>query len=124
MAVFGHIELIKHVNSLWKKSNQVLFHYDTQYGQGPYYISTLAFRHNLMVNDPVIAVLFLVHEFNDAEPHEMFFKIAKEILPQLNTHKTVVLTDREAGIRSAIRLYIPEAKNLLCWFHMEKVSTQ
>ncbi|XP_047737331.1 uncharacterized protein LOC125178192 [Hyalella azteca] len=49
-----------------------------------------------------------------------FFRRLVSLLPKINSPATVIVTDREKGIRNAIKNVIPDCHNLLCWNHIIK----
>lgn len=66
-----------------------------------------------------LAVMF--HELTTEIHHQTFFNtICKHL--KFNAGRTIIVTDREMGIRNAIKNELPSATNLFCWNHIRKVK--
>ena len=68
-----------------------------------------------------ILVLALLHEFTDTEVHCKAFSTICSMIPEFQSPKTVVITDREGSILNAIKKIASLVKVLLCWKHIRQV---
>ncbi len=115
-----HPEMTRHVNSLIKSFNSLIFHYDTTFDVGTFYTSILSLRHPAFKKEPIIPVALMFHESTTEINHHTFFKSIEDHL-EFNKCKPIIVTDREIGIRNAIKQELPGARNLFCWNHIRKV---
>lgn len=113
-------DMNKHIKSLQHHFQHLVYHYDTTFGIGTFFTSILSIRHPLFKNEPVVTVAVMFHEKTNELSHEVFFKAVVENL-NLNTEKTIIVTDREKSIINAIKTTLPEAKNVFCWNHLRRV---
>ena len=95
-----------------------LLSYDTTFQLGDFYLSTLAFRHTLFKEAPVIPVAFLIHERKLQACHEELFNICCKLVPSLKKNKKPIVTDDEQAYVNTIRMHLPGAPHLRCWNHV------
>ena len=95
-----------------------LLSYDTTFQLGDFYVSTLAFRHTLFKEAPVIPVAFLIHERKLQACHDELFGICCKLVPTLKKTKKPIVTDEEQAYINTIGQYLPAAAHLRCWNHV------
>ena len=93
--------------------------YDTTYGMGDFYVSTLIARHCHFENAPAFVIGVLIHHSRDAESHEVFFRRMRKMSPCLDKENVVIVTDREAGTRKALKEVFTTTKLFSCWNHIK-----
>jgi hypothetical protein len=86
--------------------------YDTTYNMGNFSVSPLLARNSHFDGEPAFIIGSLIHALRDTESHELFFRRLVSLLPKINSPATVIVTDREKGIRNAIKNVIPDCHNL------------
>ena len=109
----------------------LLFHYDTTFNCGAYYVSTLSMRHDLMKHthdskqrggsgEPIVPVAFMVHQTRPTHLHRDFLQKMDFILNEASkgdfrAAKKVLVTDREfpEGIW-------PGVPTVYCWRHLSQ----
>lgn len=74
-------------------------------------------RHAFFLNEPTIPMLYLIHHRKFGAVHNEFFRICRQLCPQLE-HQ-IIITDREAGIISAINSQLPMIRHAFCWNHIQ-----
>ena len=85
-----------------------LLSYDTTFQLGDFYVSTLAFRHTLFKEAPVIPVAFLIHERKLQACHDELFGICCKLVPALKP----IVTDEE-------QTYVNTPKVTLLKYHLQ-----
>ena len=114
---------------LWRKlktDKVCCLSYDTTYLLGKFYVSVLIGKIDGFVEEPSIPLGFLIHDLRDTRSHCYFFHAMLDNISELNSDFTVIVTDREPGIRRAIKKNCPKVKNFFCWNHFKsdlKVET-
>ena len=98
--VVGSTDMLKHLKQLISHRQNVVLSYDTTFSVGEFYISPLLFRNPLFEGDPVMPVLFLIHERKLTSSHEALFKVLVDHCGKMSN--IPILTDMEAGIIRAI----------------------
>ncbi|OXA48756.1 hypothetical protein Fcan01_16436, partial [Folsomia candida] len=120
--VVAHPAMVAHTNDLLEifstKNEYVVFHYDTTYGVGGFYLSLMSMRYPLLEGNPIIVIGSCMHEASDTSSHSQMFQSLCQELPLLNSDTTIIRTDREAAISGAIRLNPPDAQSRYCWNHL------
>ena len=92
--------------------------HDTTFQLGDFYVSTLAFRHTLFKEAPVIPVAFLIHERKLQTCHDELFGTCCKLVPALKKTKKPIVTDEEQAYVNTIGQYLPAAAHLRCWNHV------
>ncbi len=110
-----------HLISLQNNFPSISFHYDTTFGVGTFFTSILSMRHPLFKNEPVVTIAVMFHEKTNQLAHETFLEAVTEKI-NLNSSKSILITDREKSIINSIKKCIPEAQNVFCWNHIRKVK--
>lgn len=110
----------------------MLFHYDTTYNVGPYYVSTLSLRHDMMkhigsrgrrgVGEPTVPIAYLIHNTRLQPNHRQFFNNLDERMNQKTKQEwgvtpKVLVTDQE------FRTTWKDVPVVLCWKHIAKNLT-
>ncbi len=121
LAVQMNPEVNRHVASLLKVYEQLVFHFDTTFDIGTFFTSILSLRHPVFKNEPILTVAVMYHETTNENAHNEFFQAVLEKL-DLNKSGVIIVTDREKSITNAIKTYLNDAKNAFCWNHIRKVS--
>ena len=94
-----------------------LMSYDTTFQLGDFYLSTLAFRHTIFHESPVIPACFLLHERKFLSSHEELFKVACKLVPSLSHTSCPIVTDEEQSFVSLLSQYM-QSPHLRCWNHI------
>jgi hypothetical protein len=115
--VLGTQSMLNEVKKLLREKAELTFGYDTTFRIGQCYVSPLLFKHIDFHEEPVMPVLFLVHERKLTTHHAFLFKILRDYCGKLKG--IPVLIDMELGIRNAIEEEI-EMKIVGCWRHLRK----
>ena len=121
IVVCGDDKLIAEFETVVSNSTEnILLSYDTTFNLGEFYVSPILFKHVAFKEQPVVPLLFLVHERKFTYHHQVVFKILKEKMstPSLLKRVTIV-TDMEQGIINAIEEETP-MKKVGCWRHLVK----
>jgi len=121
ITIQSHPEVICHIKSLQETFKHLVFHYDTTFDVGDFFVSILSMRHPLFKNEPMIPVAAMFHDSTKQRCHSHFFKVISEYFV-MNSTKVIIVTDREKGILNAIKEQLPNAQNLFCWNHIRRVS--
>ena len=95
-----------------------LLSYDKTFQLGDFYVSTLAFRHTLFKEVPVIPVCFLLHERKFQECHDELFSICCKMVPSLRKTKKPIVTDEEQAFINTIKKHLPLMPHKRCWNHI------
>ena len=117
-------QLDKHFQHLIDSHKKIIFHYDTTFDCGKYFLSILAFRHECLQGSPVIPLKFLFHENKSTFGHELLFKHLVQAFPRLKTVQVVLVTDREMSFKNLRRRYLPSALHIFCHLHIYRVRSQ
>ena len=115
-------QMDQHVKQVFQICGNLTLNYDTTYQCGPFYVSILSFRHPLFDEEPVIPMTVLVHEGKGEVGHAMLFQNRKISLPQLDDHRTVFISDREASFKTVRGIFFPNSLFAFCHIHILKVS--
>lgn len=83
-----------------------LLSYDTTFQLGDFYVSTLAFRHTLFQEAPVIPACFLIHERKFQACHDELFKICCKLVPTLSKTTQPIVTDEEQAFVSTLKAHL------------------
>jgi len=75
VAVQSHPEMIAHLYSLQSNFKKLVFHYDTTFNVGKFFVSILSMRHPVFKDEPMIPIATMYHASTRQECHEDFFKI-------------------------------------------------
>ena len=102
---------IKKIFNVANSNRRILLQYDTTFNMTDYYVSILNFMHPFLFKNnsnisPPIPFGEYFHEKKYEESHEEFWRFTKKLFPEIED-KAVIITDCEAGIRSAIRKIFP-----------------
>jgi hypothetical protein len=119
--VCGNEDIIEHCNTalLVRHDDQpTLLSYDTTFCLGDFYVSVLLFRMVIFSSNPVVPVLFFIHDSKTTAMHQNFFLTAKRLLPNLSSTNAPLVTDQEGGITKAIADILPNINHLLGWRHV------
>lgn len=116
--VCGHSKLIKDFEKVISLENkEQLLSYDTTFQLGNFYVSVLLYRHVIFHKNPIIPVLFLIHERKLSGHHEILFRTLRGFVNFPRTRKIPIITDGEAGIIKAIST-TESLVDLRCWNHL------
>ncbi len=100
--VVGAPAIVEEVRSLLRTNrDDVVFSYDTTFSMGEYYVSPLVTKLVQFVEEPVIPVLFNVHERKMTTSHTEIFKTLAELYGRLNS--IPILLDMERAIANAVK---------------------
>ena len=116
ICVVGSTYRLNEAKRLINEKNIVLS-YDTTFSVGQCYISPLLFKHTDYIEEPVMAVLFLIHERKLTSNHSCLFRVMHEHCG--NLQDIPCLIDMELGIRNAITQET-KLKIVGCWRHLRK----
>ena len=92
-----------------------LLSYDNTFKLGDFYLSTLAFRHILLIQSPVIPLCFLIHDRKFQSSHDEQFSICCRFSPTMLKTRKPIVTDEEQAIVNTIKKHLPFAPHLRCW---------
>ena len=78
-----HPEIVRHVSTFRKvfKGKPIVYHYDTTFDMGGFYVSILSVRHPLFKGEPIIPVAMMIHERLETKSQPLMFNF--------QTHLTV-----------------------------------
>ena len=117
--VCGLKELFDEANkALMLNETQQLLSYDTTFQLGNLYVSLLLFHHTLFKERPCIPAIFLIHECNFAETHQIFFQEASLHTPFIQKSKACLVTDEERAIKKAVDIELLNLRRVQCWNHL------
>ena len=88
---------------------------DTTFKLGDICLSTLAFRHILLTQSPVIPLRILIHDRKFQSSHDERFSICCRFSPTLLMTRKPIVTDEEQAIVNTIKKHLPFAAHLRCW---------
>jgi len=73
------------------------------------------------MENPVIPVMYMIHERKWESVHDFFFSQLVKLVPELSSEsvrgKTVIATDEETAIVNAIDKHLPGISHFRCWIH-------
>ena len=101
ICVVGSTFMVNEVKKLIKERDIVLS-YDTTFSVGQCYISPLLFKHTDFIEDPVVAVLFLIHERKLTSSHTCLFRELHTMFRH-DLDDIPILIHMEPGIINAIQ---------------------
>ena len=116
-ALFAELDRVLIIDS----PSAQLLSYDTTFQLGDFYVSTLAFRHTLFKEAPVIPVCFLIHERKFEACHEELFHICCKLVPSLCKCTRPIVTDEEQAFANTIRCHM-SLTHLRCWNHVFRAA--
>lgn len=117
--IFASDETLNYFKSLCNSHpEKIQLFYDTTFNLGDFYISVLLYTHPLFHGNPVIPVAFIMHHLKTANIHRDFFNFIRSICPEIDGK--IIITDREAGIVQAIKLFLPKTTHFFCWNHIRQ----
>jgi len=117
VCVVGSPYMLDEIKRLLKSKQDMIFSYDTTFSVGQCYVSPLLFKHPDFDNEPVMPILFLLHERKLASHHACLFS---QLVRSCGKLKNVpILIDMELGIRKAIEEQTG-MKIVGCWRHLRK----
>ncbi len=76
--IMDHLKIASDLND-----DPVIFHYDTTFNMGDYWVSPLIFRNSVMDGDPLIPLAFLIHTRKRQKDHREFFEHVVQRCPTL-----------------------------------------
>ena len=120
VAIFSLPEILQQFNQMLevKSNEQIFLSYDTTINLGDCYISAVVFKNVLFKESPLQPLAFVIHDRKLGTVHDTFFRFLKTACPKLEKNMIPRETDREQGIRSAIKKSLPSNPILLCWNHL------
>ena len=110
---------MEELNCVLETKLETVLCYETTFELGDFYVSPLVFRHTIFDQKPIIPVAFLIHDRKFPDAHEMFLKILKDKIPNLQKKKFVVM-DRESALKIAFTNVFPQCTILHCWNHIKR----
>ena len=116
-ALFAELDRVLIIDS----PSAQLLSYDTTFQLGDFYVSTLAFRHTLFKEAPVIPVCFLIHERKFEACHEELFSICCKLMPSLRKSTKPIVTDEEQAFANTIRCHM-SLTHVQCWNHVFRAA--
>jgi hypothetical protein len=103
---------------------EVYLLYDTTFDFGDFYLSVLLAKLPLFLSSsgaiPVVPLAFHVHHLKRSSTHGHFFHVVGDVLPFLRLYTLVIVMDREAAFRVAIRQELPNWLIASCWNHLQQ----
>lgn len=104
-----------------KDLRAMILSYDTTFDLGDFYVSILTFRQTEFEEEPVIPLLYLIHERKWKSVHKKLFKklvkLAPELIAACKDEKVAIVTDEEKAIVNAIKTHLPGIKWFRCYLH-------
>jgi hypothetical protein len=91
--------------------------YDTTFKLGPFYVSTLTFRHYMLSGRPIVPCAFLVHQRKFSVDHMAFLEMVTKLCPNLKTCEFTFISDRE--FTDFPTTIFPKARHYYCWNHLK-----
>ena len=121
VAIFSLPEILQQFNQMLevKSNEQIFLSYDTTFNLGDCYVSAVVFKNVLFKESPLQPLAFVIHDRKFGTVHDTFFRFLKTACPKLEKNMIPIVTDREQGIRSAIKKSLPSNPILLCWNHLK-----
>ena len=123
--VVAHPSMIEHVNDLldWqsRRGRRVVFHYDTTYDVGGFFVSTLSLRHPFLTGEKILIASNMIHEEDKYSDHLQNFDVIVTHIPLLDSEAAVIVSDRAKAIKAAVASKAGKAIRLFCWNHMRRV---
>jgi len=128
------LDELKKVIQHMPKDDTLLFHYDTTYEYGNYFLSILSYRHPLLqcittrpgyLSDmPIVPLFYCMHEKKLQDTHKWMFNRMEHTFDQryvklvnnLASVKKVIVSDREFEGGN----YLHNCETVHCWLHLEK----
>jgi hypothetical protein len=114
--VIGLKDILDELNNLilLQSDEPLLLSYDTTFTVGQNFLSILSFKHILFQNGKCIPAAFLIHDRKNQKSHEVFFfETLAELVPNLKTNLTFIVTDRERAITNAIQKIFPKMNKII-----------
>jgi len=125
--VLAHSGMINHVNKLYDNltvltnDNPICFFYDTTFQMGNFFLSLLSYNHPCFYQNKTVLMAVYIHCYTEEVDHRRFFTEMKFCVPNLDSPKTVIVTDREKSIINAIKNHLSSVHHVFCWNHMKQV---
>ena len=114
-------EMDAHISALIRQKQKLVFGYDTTFKCGEFWTSILIFRHPYLEDHRVVPCAFLFHSTKEEVAHNGLFREVVKRVPAMNSDQVTIITDRELGIKNAIRQALPKAFHIFCYKHMADV---
>ncbi|CAG7820027.1 unnamed protein product [Allacma fusca] len=147
LLITRHKGIQEHFNHVMEAGAGVVAHYDTTFNLGSgltsnmdkfpgdtyiyvvftgnRFMSAFSVKHPWLLTkknqQPAVPAAVLYHEGQKAKStHEPFFDAIVEDMAGFNHAKNVLITDREASIRKAVRNKLPNVQHVFCHNHMRR----
>jgi len=120
IVVGGRNDLIAEVNNFLAvhgKTNTQVLSYDTTFSFGEFYVSVLLVRGVCFKENPVIPVMFMIHERKLKSTHNLFVNVVSEKIPLSKSSSCVLVTDGEAAF-NVFEETFPKMTHLYCYNHV------
>ncbi|CAF3750052.1 unnamed protein product [Rotaria sp. Silwood1] len=94
-------------------------YYDTTFSLGEIYVSVLAYKHVMFIEQSIVPLAILFHDYKKERSHNRFIQILNYEIPEIGKN-CVLITDCEDALKNAFHSYYPNVEQLRCWNHLGK----